>query len=219
VRGRFITFEGPEGSGKSTQALRVIERLQAAGRTVLSAREPGGTRTGEVIRNILQHDLAGEPICPETEVLLFASSRAQLVRTRIAPALAAGTWVICDRFMDSTTAYQGYGRGFDVEKMIAINEFAVGATVPDLTLLLDLDVTASLGRAKARNMERGVAHDRFEREEAAFHERIRAGYLALARRWPQRFRIINTDRAMDAVAAEIWQAVEPLLDARAVAGG
>lgn len=219
MKGRFITFEGPEGSGKSTQAQRVIERLQAAGCRVLSAREPGGTRTGEVIRNILQHDLAGEPICPETEVLLFAASRAQLVRTRIAPALAEGTWVICDRFMDSTTAYQGYGRGFDVERMIAINEFAVGPTVPDLTLLLDLDVGASLGRARARNTERGLQHDRFEREETAFHERIRAGYLELARRWPQRFRIIDTDRPMDAVAADIWRAVEPLLAAGAAAGG
>ena len=107
-RGRFITFEGPEGSGKSTQSQRLIERLGAAGIRVIAAREPGGTPTGEVIRNILQHDAAGEAIHPETEVLLFAASRAQLVHTRIAPALAQGTCVVCDRFMYSTTAYQGY---------------------------------------------------------------------------------------------------------------
>ena len=123
MRGKFITFEGPEGSGKTTQARRLVEKLQAAGKKVLYTREPGGTKTGEAIRNILQHDLAGEPIADECEVLLYAASRAQLVRKVILPALEAGTWVVSDRFADSTTVYQGYGRGFPVEDMLRINDF------------------------------------------------------------------------------------------------
>ncbi|MCE9614166.1 MAG: dTMP kinase [Lentisphaerae bacterium] len=210
MRGRFITFEGPEGSGKSTQARRLMDRLAAGGVNVISAREPGGTRTGEIIRNLLQHDLAKEPICPETEVLLFAASRAQLVRHVIEPALASGSWVVCDRFMDSTTAYQGYGRGFDVERMIEINDFAVGATRPDATILLDLDVAVSLERMNARNVERNQGKDRFEREASGFHERIRNGYLELAGRWPERFRVINSNRPMDEVSAEVWSVVSAL---------
>lgn len=207
MRGRFITFEGPEGSGKSTHARWLMARLAGLGLTVISAREPGGTRTGEVIRDLLQHDLAQEPICPETEVLLFAASRAQLVRHVIEPALAAGTWVICDRFLDSTTAYQGYGRGFDVERMIEINGFAVGPTVPDLTILLDLDVATSLARMHERNRQRQQGQDRFEREERSFHERIRQGYLELARRWPSRFHVIDSNQPMEVVSAAVWAVV------------
>ena len=204
MKGRFISFEGPEGSGKSTQARLLIERLTATGLTVLNTREPGGTRTGEVIRDILQNDVTGEPISPSAEVLLFAASRAQLVQQRIVPALAAGSWVVCDRFMDSTTAYQGYGRGFDVERMIAINAFAVGEAVPDLTILLDLDVDNSLERMEGRNRARRQGQDRFEREAREFHARIRTGYLELARRWPARFRVVNSDRPEAEVAADIW---------------
>ncbi len=210
MRGRFITFEGPEGCGKSTQVRRLMARLAAEGLQVISAREPGGTPTGEIIRDILQNDLTKEAICPETEVLLFAASRAQIVRHRIEPALQAGTWVVCDRFMDSTTAYQGYGRGFDVERMIEINAFAVGKTVPDLTFLLDLDVDTSLTRMRARNAGRNQVQDRFEREERGFHARVRNGYLVMAQRWPERFRVIPGDRAEDAVAADIWRAVAAL---------
>lgn len=213
MRGRFISFEGPEGSGKSTQVRQLIERLTGLGLQVLATREPGGTRTGEIIRNILQHDLAGEPILPETEVLLFAASRAQLVRARLAPALEQGNWVVCDRFLDSTTAYQGYGRGFDVETMVAINAFAVGEAMPDLTLLLDLPVETSLARMQARNRERQQAQDRFEREDREFHTRVRDGYLRLAARWPARFRVINSDQAEDVVARAVWSAVEPLVAA------
>lgn len=207
MRGRFITFEGPEGSGKSTQARILIDRLEASGVSVISAREPGGTRTGEIIRNLLQHDLSQEPICPESEVLLFAASRAQLVRNLIEPALREGTWVVCDRFMDSTTAYQGYGRGFDVERMVAINDFAVGSTVPDVTILLDLDVEESLARMNERNRSRHQVQDRFEREHREFHVRIRNGYLELARRWPERFRLISTNRPLDDVSADVWALV------------
>ena len=140
MTGLFISFEGPEGSGKSTQAARLKQRLIDIGYAVVSVREPGGTATGEAIRDLLQHDAAGEPIYAETETLLFAASRAQLVRGVISPALAAGTCVIADRFVDSTTAYQGYGRGFGADEVIAINTFAVNGVMPDLTLLLDLSI-------------------------------------------------------------------------------
>jgi dTMP kinase len=204
IRGKFITFEGPEGGGKTTHARRLVEQLQAAGRTVVYTREPGGTPTGEAIRDILQHDKAGEAPCSETEVLLFAASRAQLVRHVIIPALERGDWVVCDRFADSTTAYQGYGRGFPVEQMIAINEFAINGAQPDLTLLLDLPVSAGF----ARLQQRGGAKDRIEREALAFHERVRAGYLELARRWPERFRVVEAFRPLDEVSAEIWSLVQ-----------
>ncbi|MDA0991252.1 MAG: dTMP kinase, partial [Verrucomicrobia bacterium] len=198
------------------QAKRVIAQLSELGIETVSAREPGGTPTGEVIRNILQHDLTGEAIQPEAEVLLFAASRAQLVRNIIQPALDRGAWVICDRFMDSTTAYQGYGRGFDVERIIRINEFAVGKTVPSMTLLLDLEVGDSLDRMRARNRGRKQGQDRFEREGQEFHEAVRQGYLALAARWPDRFRVIDSAGAEAAVAAAIWQQVRPLLGDRVV---
>jgi dTMP kinase len=210
MRGRFITFEGPEGSGKTTQAARLSERLRAGGLTVTHTREPGGTRTGEAIREILQHDAAGEPLCVQAEVLLFAASRAQLVQNVILPALERGEWVVSDRFVDSTTAYQGYGRGLDVEILLSINAFAAGDARPDLTLLLDLDVEAGLRRMHARNAADRRGQDRIEREAVAFHRRVSAGYLALAKRWPERFRIVDAAREQDAVHASIWALVEPM---------
>ena len=203
MRGKFITFEGPEGGGKTTQAKRLVERLQAAGKKVVYTREPGGTPTGEAIRNILQHNTAGEAPCAETEVLLFAASRAQLVRHVIVPALERGEWVVCDRFADSTTAYQGYGRGFSVEQMIAINAFAIGGAQPDLTILLDLPVSDGF----ARLQQRGGQKDRIENEAVEFHERVRAGYLELAKRWPERFRIVDPRGALESVADAIWKLV------------
>lgn len=212
-RGRFITFEGPEGSGKSTHVRRLAARLEGAGVKVVLTREPGGTRTGEAIRNLLQHDAAGEPLSPRAELLLFEASRAQLVSAVIDPALASGTWVICDRFADSSTAYQGYGRGFGVDAVLSLNDFAVGPTVPDLTLLLDLDVGKGMDRVAARAAG-GVAHDRIEREEHDFHEAVRRGFLELAARWPERIKIVRTDRAPDAVHDEIWGIVSRELLAR-----
>lgn len=210
MRGRFITFEGPEGSGKTTQAARLAERLRAAGLTVLQTREPGGTRTGEAIRNILQHDAAGEPLCSQAEVLLFAASRAQLVQHVILPALERGTWVISDRFADSTTAYQGYGRGFGADCMLAINAFAVSVAQPDLTVLLDVEIETGMRRMEERNAADNRGRDRIEQEDEAFHRRVRDGYLALAARWPERFRVINSTPHPDVVHELIWNTVAPL---------
>lgn len=205
--GRFITFEGPEGGGKSTHIKRLADRLKSQGREVLITREPGGTPTGEAIRGILQHDQAGEPICPAAELLLFEASRAQLVHTVILPALQKGVWVLCDRFADSTTAYQGYGRGFDLETILMLNRHAIGACVPDLTLLLDIDVQAGRERLSQRNLAQNTTSDRIEREALEFHERVRKGFLELAGRWPDRIKVIQVMREPDAVAAEIWEVV------------
>ena len=210
-KGRFITLEGPEGGGKSTQVRRLAERLKSAGHAVLTTREPGGTPTGEAIRGILQHDHAGESICPEAELLLFEASRAQLVQHVILPALKKGVWVICDRFVDSTAAYQGYGRGFDLATVLDINRFAMGTCIPDLTLLLDVETQTGLKRLTVRNREQNTTHDRFEREQVAFHERVRAGYLQLALRWPDRIRVIDGMRDEAAVEEDVWSAVNHAL--------
>jgi len=204
--GRFITFEGPEGAGKSTQAARLREFLASKGLEVVSAREPGGTKVGEAIRGVLQYNEAGEPPVPEAEVLLFEASRAQLVRQVFLPALARGAWVVSDRFADSTSAYQGYGRGFGVETLGEINRFATAGRVPDLTLLLDLDVAEGMKRVAARAPEKR-RYDRIEAEELAFHEKVRAGYLALAAAEPARFRVLDASRGEDAIAGEIRQIV------------
>ena len=209
--GRFITFEGPEGGGKTTQAKRLIQRLQDSGREVLYTREPGGTPTGEAIRGILQHDQAGEPLAAEAEVFLFAASRAQLVRRVILPALEKGTIVVCDRFADSTIAYQGYGRGFPVEQMLTINALAIDGAQPDLTLLLDVPVSLGFERITERQRVLFESADRIEREQREFHERVRAGYLDLARRWPERFRRLDAARDPSTVAAEVWEAVRSVL--------
>jgi len=210
-RGKFITFEGPEGGGKTTQAKRLLARLTDEGHEVIYTREPGGTPTGEAIREILQYDKAGEPLCDEAEVLLFSASRAQLVRTVIIPALERGTHVICDRFADSTTVYQGYGRGFDIEQMLAINNFAIKGAVPDLTLLMDVDVSIGFDRIASRQRELFQKSDRIEREARAFHERVRNGYLELAARWPERFRKINAMRETGEVETDVWKWVQSII--------
>ena len=211
TRGKFITFEGPEGGGKTTQARRLISRLQKAGHQVIYTREPGGTPTGEAIREILQYDKAGEPICAEAEVFLFAASRAQLVRHVILPALEKGTHVVSDRFVDSTTAYQGFGRGFPVEKMLAINDFAIGPAVPNVTLLLDIEIALSFRRLEKRHQENFDRSDRIEREERAFHERVRQGYLELAKRWPERIRLLDGSLNQDALEVQIWEIVSRVI--------
>jgi dTMP kinase len=207
--GKFITFEGPEGSGKSTHIKLLKAYLEERGIEVVLTREPGGTPLGEEIRKILQHDHS-EPPVPSAEVLLFLASRAQHVERLIRPALQQGKWVLCDRFADSTFAYQGYGRGFDMESLRAVNAFAVSGLCPDLTVLLDVNPQTSRERLAARQASTATTPDRIEREAAAFHERVRNGFLALAKEEPERLVVINTEREPSEVAAAIRKAVEPL---------
>lgn len=211
MKGVFITFEGPEGGGKSTQIARLVKRLKQTGLKVLCTREPGGTNTGEAIRDILQHDAAGEPIVLAAETLLFEASRAQLVEKIIRPALKKGVVVLCDRFTDSTIAYQGHGRELDVATIININAFATGGLEPDVTILLDVDIERGFERLKGRNQRLKMAHDRMEREARAFHKRVRAGFLKLARRWSRRFVVIDANRNAATVEADVWRAVRKRL--------
>lgn len=204
MTGRFITFEGAEGSGKSTQIRLLAERLRNLGHEVVTTREPGGTPLCEAIRGLLQFDAGGEAPVPSAETLLFCASRAQLVEKVIRPALARGAWVLSDRFYDSTYAYQGYGRGFDLAQLRAIMDFAVGGLRPALTFLLEAAPEAENARL-ARRFAAGQAADRFEREAAAFHARVREGFHRLAEEEPDRFRIIRTDSPVDVSAEAIWQ--------------
>ena len=208
LRGKFITFEGSEGSGKSTQIERLVTRLQHSGLETFVTREPGGTELGEEIRNLLLHHRAGGDMVPEAELLLFAAARAQLVRERIAPALATGQVVICDRFLDSTTVYQGAARRLAPEAVARINHFAVGHHLPDLTFLLDVPVEVSHARVRGRGDGRP---DRIERESAEFFTRVRDGYLALAQAEARRIAVIDSTQPLDTVSALIWQTVHERL--------
>jgi len=208
-RGVFITFEGSEGCGKTTQIDLLRVSLEAAGRRVLLTREPGGTVIGEKVRHLLQHDADGEGMFPATELLLFAASRAQLVREVILPALAEGTVVISDRFMDSTTVYQGVAREIAADSVAMINQFAVGSCVPDLTFVLDLESCTALGRIRARSSA-GEALDRIERESSEFFERVRAGYLDLVKREPTRTRLLDASLPRETLAAKILNHVSDL---------
>ena len=207
MRGKFITFEGPEGGGKSTQLKELAAFLGTRGVDVLTAREPGGTRLGERVRGILQDDAAGEPPSPCAEVLLFLASRAQLVANVIVPALEKGTWVLCDRFDDSTFAYQGYGRGFDLDALRRLDAFATGGLKPDLTFLLDVPVETGFARIQTRQADACTGPDRFEREERAFHERLRDGFLKLAALEPQRIVTLDAVQPRDEVARHLRETV------------
>ena len=204
MAGCFITFEGTEGCGKSTHIKKLARRLEAEGHTVRTLREPGGTESGESIRQLLKH--GPEELTAEAELLLMNASRAQLVREVIRPAIAAGEIVLCDRFYDSTTVYQGTGRGLDAAQVQNVIEFAAGETRPDLTLLLQIPLKISEER-RARRAET----DRFEQADRAFFERIEAGYTALAAAEPDRIRVIQADQPLDSVAATIWQVVSERL--------
>lgn len=197
--GLFITFEGSEGCGKSTQIRRLSEFLRSLEREVVVLREPGATPIGESIRNLLQYDASASAMTPEAELLLFAASRAQLVREVIRPALARGAVVLCDRFLDSTTIYQGVARALDSHEVSRINDFAVGETLPDLTLLLDLDATEGRRRASAR---KGPA-DRMEQENESFYEAVRQGYLKLAAEHSGRFELIDASSDEESVESAI----------------
>jgi len=211
MSGKFITFEGPEGSGKSTQIKRLAEKLAAQSVKVVCTREPGGTATGEAIRNILQHDAVDGPLCDRAELLLFTASRAQLMEGVILPALGRGEWVLCDRFIDSTIAYQGYARGMPIDTLHRINNFAINSRKPDLTLLLDLDIERGFERLEERYADGKGSADRFEREARDFHHRVRDGYHQLAEREPSRFRVINSDQPIEDVSCAIWNVVKEAL--------
>ncbi len=198
----FITFEGPEGSGKSTQIRLLAEYLRGRSFSVEVMREPGGTAIGDQIRHVL-HDTANTAMSPAAEVLLYSASRAQLVAERIRPALAAGRVVLCDRYADSTMAYQGYGRGLDLSMLATLTEIATGGLIPDLTLLLDLDVSDGLSRRRVR----GEEMNRLDLEAVAFHERVREGYGRLAGADPGRWVRIAADRPVEVVAMDIRETV------------
>ena len=200
----FITFEGAEGSGKTVQTRALYRRLSRLAIPALLTYEPGGTVAGERIARLVKwaHD-AG--ISPLTELLLFNASRAQLVEEIIKPALKSGKVVICDRYADSTIAYQGYGRGLDLEMVRAANNTATGGLKPGLTILLDIPFEAGIARKANRK------HDRFEQETIAFHRRVRQGYLKLAAEEPERWLVINASQPKDEIAKIIWQRVSRLL--------
>lgn len=186
--GLLISFEGSEGSGKSTQISRLAEALEALGNEVIVTREPGGTELGEEIRHLLMHANEGNEMTPETELLLFAASRAQLVRKVILPALDAKNIILCDRFLDSTTVYQGIGRQIAAEPVHVINTFAAGNLVPDLTIVMDLPAEEGLRRIKHRVSD---LPDRMESETIDFYKKTREGYLFLAQAIPERFLIVD----------------------------
>jgi dTMP kinase len=213
MRGLLITFEGTEGSGKSTQISLLAQALHAKGRTVRTLREPGGTPIGEEIRHTLKHSAVNQAMTPEAELLLMNASRAQLVREVIRPALAAGEIVLCDRFYDSTTAYQGYGRMLDLKMVEDIIRVAVGETRPDLTLLFLLPHEVSEARRAARQptLPLSMKRDRFEEADRSFFERVERGYQAIAASEPGRVKSIAAAGVVEAVAAEVWRTVEPLL--------
>lgn len=198
-RGLFLTFEGSEGCGKSTQIRLLAEALRSRGHVPLLVREPGGTAAGEVIRHLLQHAPEGAALIPEAELLLFAASRAQLVREVIRPALSEGRTVISDRFLDSTTVYQGVARRIPPEVTARINAFAVGVCLPDMTFLLDLDRATALERMGHRKQDA----DRIERESEDFFEAVRRGYLELAARESHRIRILDAARPPEEIAIQV----------------
>jgi dTMP kinase len=204
-RGVFITFEGMDGCGKTTQMRRLAKRLRKNGRTVLETAEPGGTEIGSQIRKILL-DSANHALSPTAELLLYFASRAQNVDQSILPALSEGAVVLSDRFTDSSLVYQGCGRGLGADTVLALDRIACRGLKPDLTLLIDIDLATSLARAEARNL-RGNRTDRMEEQEAAFYEKVRDAYLALAAKEPDRFHIIDGRDKQDSVAAQIWRVV------------
>jgi dTMP kinase len=208
TRGSFITFEGGEGSGKSTHARLLTEHLQSLGIEVVLTREPGGSPGAEIIRHILLSGLA-KPLGAETEAILFAAARDDHVRNTIAPALAAGKWVVCDRFIDSTRVYQGMLGHVDAKLIRGLERVTVGPAMPNLTVLIDVPATVGLARAKKRRA--GGKADRFEAEALEFHEALRQAYRTLAGSEPKRCIIVDGRAPRDVVAERIWTAVEQRL--------
>ena len=203
--GKLISFEGSEGSGKTSQIARLAGRLQKMKRDVITVREPGGTEIGEQIRNIIVHNSKGDEMCPETELLLFAASRAQLVREIIVPALMRGAIVLSDRYLDSSTVYQGVGRNLAADPVNQINRFAVGNVMPDLTIVIDVPTKVGLTRIHQRASD---LPDRMERENIDFYNKIREGYLVLAKGMPSRFVVVDGSKDEATTEKRIWEAVK-----------
>lgn len=207
-RGRFISFEGGEGAGKTTQITRLAAFLRERGKEVLLTREPGGTALGEDVRKILKFADYGDTLTQEAEALLFSAARAQLVREVIVPALERGVYVISDRFTDSSVAYQGAGRGLGEAAVSAVNRFATGGLEPDLTVLLDLEPSVGFARVRSRAGENGDKQDRMETMELAFYERVRAAYLKLAEKFPQRFFVVEANDSADVISEKLKNEIE-----------
>jgi dTMP kinase len=204
----FITLEGPEGSGKTTQMKTLAEVLRARGRTVFTTREPGGTAIGDQIRRVLL-DLGNGEMVPRTEILLFLASRAQHTDEIIRPRLAAGEIVICDRYRDSTVAYQGYGRGIDIEALHELNDFATGGLQPDLTVLMDVSAETGLARRASDG-----SWNRLDADAVDFHRRVQAGYHALAKADPGRWAVVDANPGVEAVQAALLEVVAGRLGER-----
>ncbi|MCD6204217.1 MAG: dTMP kinase [Candidatus Marinimicrobia bacterium] len=202
-KGILITFEGIDGSGKTTQINALIQRLQEAGMSYRLFREPGGTEIGEKIRDILL-DKKNENMLNVTELLLYSASRYQLTVSEIIPALEAGNVVICDRFYDSTTAYQGYGRGIDLEFIYRLNDIATNSVTPDKTFILDIDLEERRKRLGKKNL------DRLERETLEFHRKVRMGFLKMAEQNPERFIVLDGNQAPDELSKKIWNVIKIL---------
>ena len=203
---RFITVEGIEGAGKTSCLDLLEQRIRQRGHEVLVTREPGGTPLGEDLRQLLlghRHDSMAD----DTELLLMFAARAEHLRAKIEPALAAGSWVLCDRFTDATYAYQGYGRGIDLQRIAALETWVLGERRPDLTLLLDLPVEVGLERAGRRSTP-----DRFERQALTFFDRVRQGYLSLAAAAPGRFRVVDAAQSLDQVSRQVTATIDAFLD-------
>lgn len=211
MKGVFITFEGSEGSGKTTQVSLLAEHLRTLGRSVRTLREPGGTPIGEEIRHTLKHSDKNHAMTAEAELLLMNASRAQIVREVIRPALAAGEIVLCDRFYDSTVAYQGYGRELDLVKVKQIVDFAVGDTRPDLTLLMLVSHEVSAERLLARQATMAFMRDRIEEADSSFFDRVARGYRELAKAEPGRIHCLEATGGVHAVAEAVWRHVEPMV--------
>ena len=207
MSGRLITFEGGEGTGKSTQIALLAERLRESGHIVVTLREPGGTSVGEAVRAVVL-DTEHVTMNPRAELLLYEAARAQLVDEVIRPALDRGVIVLCDRYRDSSTAYQGHARGLSLEMVRDLNHAATGGLVPDLTILLDIDPLEGLRRAT-----KSAVADRLESEDLAFHERVREGFLAIARAEPERVKVVDATLAPQVIADRVGTHVDEMLSA------
>jgi dTMP kinase len=208
--GKFITFEGGEGCGKSTQVRRLKSELEKLGIRVLLTREPGGTALAEKIRTLLK-DESEDPPCDRAELLLFLAARAQLTEKVIAPALASGVWVISDRFSDSTVAYQGYGRGLPLPLIRTANDFACGEIRPDMTVLLDVDPATAEARMRRREEDTATSADRIELAGDDFHRRLREGFDEIARSEPDRVKRVDAGGTPEEVQERIWKLLTPFL--------